>query len=304
MSPDASHPSSDTPPSPASVAEHSIAWQPLTPAGVAAFATARGSRLFLLQLITAGLTAWVVLWFLGANWFPIIREAIGRLPDQGLIQNQQLSLAGATAEPLAENRFLAVVVDADGIGTPSLATDLRVEFHRRNAAVCSLFGCLNFDYPPDSTLQFNRPELDSRWGAWQPMFYWIAGLGTAVWLLISWAVLATIYCPLVRLYAFFKDRHLTLVGSWKLCCAALLPAALAASGCILLYGLGLIDLPQFLIFWSLHLAVGWVYLILSPLKLPRASDARPLTKNPFGDGPAAQAPLPENSPGASDGNPS
>ncbi len=303
MSPDASPPSSDTPPSPAIASEQPVAWQPLTPAGVAAFAAARGSRLFLLQLITAGLSTWVVLWFLGANWFPIIREAIGRLPDQGLIQHQQLSLAGTTTEPLAENRFLALVVDADGIGTPTLATDLRVEFHRRHAAVCSLFGCLNFDYPPDFTLQFNRPELDSRWGAWQPMFYWIAGLGTVAWLLISWTVLATIYCPLVRLYAFFKDRRLTLVGSWKLCCAALLPAALAASGCILLYGLGLIDLPQFLVFWSLHLAVGWVYLILSPLELPRASDALPTAKNPFGDDPTVTPP-PESSTISSDGNPS
>lgn len=284
MSQDENKTSSDIPESQPAERASSFAWQPITPSGVAAFAGARIGRLLILQLIVAGLVVWCVLWFVTANWFPIVREAIAQLPDQGHIQNQQLSTPHVSTTPLTENRFLAIVIDADGVGTPSVATDLRVEFHRRNVAFCSVFGCLNFDYPKDSTIQFNRPELQSRWGAWQPMILWIAGLGVVVWLFLNWFLLATLYFVPVRVYTFFKDRQVTLLGSWKLCGAALLPGALLAAGTILLYGLGLVDLLRFLWLFSLHIIVGWVYALVSPLRLPRASDALPkTTRNPFGE---------------------
>lgn len=281
MSKDENKTSSDIPESKPGLRAFSPAWQPITPSGVAAFAHAKIGRLLIAQFIIAALVAWCVLWFLTVNWFPIVREAIAQLPDEGIIQNQQLSTPHPSTLPLAESRFLALVVDVDGIGTPSSATGLRVEFHRRNIAFCSLFGCLNFDYPKDSTVQFNRPELQSRWGAWQSMILWIAGIGVIVWLFLSWVALATAYCPFVRIFVFFKDRQLTLLGSWKLCAAALLPAALMAGGSILLYGLGIIDLLRFLLLFNFHIIVGWVYVIMSSLKLPQASDANPITRNPF-----------------------
>lgn len=284
MSTDENQTSSDIPESPPDIRAPSPAWQPITPSGVAAFATARIGRLLFVQLIAAGLLACCVLWFVTANWFPIVREAISQLPDQGHILNQQLSTPHTSTLPLAENRFLAIVIDIDGVGTPSVATDLRVEFHRRNVAFCSVFGCLNVDYPKDFTILFNRPELQSRWGAWQPMILWLAGLGVVAWLFFSWFSLATLYFAFVRAYAFFKDRRLTLSGSWKLCAAALIPAGLLAGGTILLYGLGIVDLLRFLWLFSLHLVAAWVYLVGSPLRLPRASDAIPkVTRNPFGD---------------------
>lgn len=297
MSPDARKPSSDsaaTASNPAGERPLPVAWQPLTPTGVAAFAFARIGRLVLWQFIIAGVTAAVMLWFLRTNWYPVVSEAIAHLPEQGLIQNQQLSLPLSFAGPLSENRYLAFIADPEGIGTPTLATDLRIEFHRRGAAVCSVFGCIPVDYPEGFVIQFNRPELESHWGAWRPTVSWGAALGTIVWLLLSWTVLATAYCPFVRLYAFYKDRQLTIAGSWKLSAAALLPAALLAGACIVLYGLGVMNLLQFLIFWSLHLAVGWVYLAVSPLRLPRVSDAVPKTKNPFGDGPAPSTDQPSD----------
>lgn len=287
MSPDASKPSSDSAEIAPTVAGAQVipaAWQPLTPSGVAAFAFARIGRLILWQFIVAGITAATMLWFLRANWYPVVSEAIARLPDQGLIQNQQLSVPLDGTTVLAENSFLAFIADPEGQGTPTLSTDLRIEFHRRGASVCSVFGCIPVAYPEGFVVQFNRPELESHWGAWKPTVTWGVALGTIVWLLLTWAVLATAYCPFVRLYAFYKDRQLTLAGSWKLSAAALLPAALAATICIVLYGLGVMNLLQFLSFWSLHLAVGWVYLIVSPLRLPRVSNVPPKTKNPFGDG--------------------
>lgn len=293
MSQDENKASSDIPqPLPAGRASL-FAWQPITPSGVAAFASARIGRLLIVQLVSAGLIAWCVLWFITTNWFPIVREAIAGLPDQGHIMNQQLSIEQASTQPLAENRFLAIVIDVDGIGTPTIETDLRIEFHRRNVAFCSVFGCLNFDYPRDSIVQFNRPELQSRWGAWQPMILWMTGIGVVVGLFLSWALLASVYFAFVRVYAFFKDRRLSLLGSWKLCSAGLLPAGLFAGGMILLYGLAMVELLHFLLLWLFHFILGWVYLALSPLKLPRASDARPNgPRNPFDEGgpPAASPP--------------
>jgi hypothetical protein len=257
------------------------AWQPLTPRGVAAFSRAPLGRLLLIQFIVALLVAGSVIWFLATVWFPATREAIRQLPDTGLIQNQQLSSPRSTTEPLVENRFLAFVVNVDGAGTPNLATDLRVEFRRQNFALCSLLGCLQIDYPQGSTVQFNRPELESWWAAWQLTMYSAAGIAVVVWLFASWLLLAALYGPVARIYAFFKDRQLTLLGSWKLASAALLPGALLTAAGIVLYGLGLIDLLQFLLLWVLHLLMGWVYLFVSPLRLPRASDAIAAPRDPF-----------------------
>ena len=264
-----------------SVDPRPTAWQPLTRRGVAAFSAASIGRLILIQFVVALVVAATVLWFLATVWFPIIRESIGKLSDAGAIQNQQLVSPHTSTAPLAENRFLTFLVDVNGTGTPSVTTDFRIEFRQRNFAVCSLFGCHVRVYPPGYTIQFNRPELESWWGAWQLTIYTFTGVAVVVWLFASWFVLATLYCPIVRIYSFFKDRRITLVGSWKLAAAALLPAALMAAGAIVLYGLGLISLVEFLILWALHLIVGWVYLFASPLQLPGASDAAHLPRNPF-----------------------
>ena len=281
MSKDESSPSSDTRSPTSEDRPLPSAWQPLTPRGVAAFSRATLGRLFLVQFIVALLVAGSMIWFLATVWFPATREAIRQLPDTGLIQDQQLNSPRSATEPLVENRFLAFVVNVDGTGTPSLATDLRVEFHRQNFALCSILGCLQIDYPRGSTLQFNRPELESRWAAWELTIYSAAGLAVIVWLVASWLMLATLYCPIARMYAFFKDRQLTVLGSWKLAAAALLPGALLTAAGIVLYGLELIDLLQFLLLWTLHLLVGWVYLFVSPLRLPRASDAAAAPRDPF-----------------------
>ena len=283
MSKDENNPSSDIRESTAGERPLPAPWQPLTPRGVAAFCNARIGRLLVVQLIFASLVAASVIWFLASVWFPIIREAMSQLPDTGFIQNEQLRSPRVSTDPLTENRYLAFVMDVDSVGTPRLATDLRVEFNRHSFALCSLLGCLTFNYPKDSTIQFNRPELESWWGAWQLVIYWLVGLSVIVWLFVTWFVLASLYCPLVRICAFFKDRQLTLVGSWKLSAAALLPAALMAAGTIVLYGLGMIDLIGFLILWVLHLVMGWIYLFFSTLRLPRTSDARLPVRNPFGD---------------------
>lgn len=279
MSHDESKPS-DIPEAPAEDALPT-AWQPLTRRGVAAFSRASIGRLIFVQFVVALVVAASVLWFLATVWFPAIRESIRNLPDTGTIQNQQLASPRASTAPLAEGRFLIFLVDVDEVGTPHVATDFKVDFRRRKIAVCSLFGCFVREYPPGWTIQFNRPELESWWGAWELTIYAASGASVVVCLFASWLVLATLYCPAARIYSFFKDRRITLAGSWRLASAALLPGALMTAIAIVVYGLGLINLVQFLVLWALHFIVGWIYLFASPLQLPHASDASNLPRNPF-----------------------
>jgi hypothetical protein len=129
-------------------------------------------------------------------------------------------------------------------------------------------------------MQFNRGELESWWGAWQPMLFGIAALAVVAGLFASWLALATVYFPIAWVIAYFKDRQLAARGAWKLAAASLLPGALLVCAGIVLYGLGIADLLRLLVLWLAHFAVGWVYLVMAPFRLPRVT-AKPTT-NPFG----------------------
>jgi hypothetical protein len=261
-----------------------VAWQPLTPRGVAAFANAKFGRLLLVQLVVALLGAAAVVWFLAAAWFPEVRAAIRALPDQGQIRARQLSTAHASTEPLAPGRFLAFVLDLDNQSRATPEADLSVEFRRAQWLVCSLFGCAHFDYPKGWTVQFNRPELQSWWGAWEPLLLGGAALLVVLWLFVSWAALATVYAPVVLVWSYFKDRRCGLPGSWRLASAALMPGALFMSAGIVCYGAGALDLIRLLMVFGLHFAVGWVYLFAAPLQLARVAEVPARPKNPFSAG--------------------
>jgi len=250
---------------------------------VAAFSRARFGRLFLVQFLVALLASGAVIWFLATAWFPILRAAIHQLPATGLIEDQQLRSPRSSTDPLADSRFLTLAIDLDGTGVPANVTDLRVEFRRTQVVLCSLLGCRGWNYPKGRIVPFNQPDLESWWGAWEAVIYSLSSLVLVAGLLASWLVLATLYCPIARLYAFFKDRQLTLPGSWKLSAAAQLPGALLAAVALVLYGQGVIDLIQFIVLWALHVAISWLYLFVSPLHLPRVSEVVPaLGANPFG----------------------
>jgi hypothetical protein len=256
------------------------AWQPITFRGVAAFAEAKLGRLLLVQFIVALLTAGAIGWFLSIHWFPSVRKAIRQLPDAGVIRGGRLTTPRESTTPLVETRYLAIAVDATDSGVASSLADVRVEFHRTNFAVCGLAGCVRRDYAANATMQFNRNELESWWGAWQPMLFGIAALAVVVGLFASWLVLATVYFPIGWVIAYFKDRQLTARGAWKLAAAALLPGALLVCAGIVLYGLGIADLLRLLVLWLAHFTVGWIYLVFATFRLPRVTAKA--TANPFG----------------------
>jgi hypothetical protein len=256
-------------------------WQPLTRRGVAAFAPASVGKLLLVQFIVALLAAGTVVWFLQTAWFSVVSEAIGRLPAQGAIGSGALDWPADSAVKLAENHFLALVVDLSHAGAIRSPAHLQVEFGRNDVQIISLGGYLRIPYQRDWRLMFNRSGLEPWWGAWRPALLALAAALVIGGLLVCWSLLATLYCLPARLAGFMANRELTLSGSWRLAGAALMPGALVMMAAILAYGLGALDPIPLAAVGAGHIVLGWIYLIASLLSLPRHAAAPTRPTNPF-----------------------
>ncbi len=261
------------------LAESNFAWEPITPRGVAAFARASYERLLVVQCFLALAVALVVVWVLGSGFFPTVSEAIGKLPDNGQIIQGELAIPEASPQLLAEGPFLAFIIDPKHSGTIRSPAQFQFEFGGDSLLVFSLLGVAEIDYPSDQSFYFNRTDLEPKWGAWEPDLLGLAGVAVFFGLIVGWNVLATLYFPFAWLIAFFANRDLSLVQSWRLAGAALMPGGLLMALSVWLYGVGAFDLVKLCFAFVMHLIIGWVYLLVSPLFLHRAV---PLSgKNPF-----------------------
>jgi hypothetical protein len=254
--------------------------EPFTPRGVAAFARAKFSYLFLAQCIFALVAAIVVAWFFYARCFPVIQSSVENLPSGGQIQSGKLDWGGPPQQTLAEGSFLAFDVDLCHSGQYRSAADVQIEFGLESVQVFSPFGYTEFFYPPQGFMQFNRPQLEPLWDAWQSVILFSIAVGTFVSLLLSWWILAALYSLPVWLLGFFTNRDLDLRASWKLSGAALLPGALLMIVGIFLYVCGLLHLISFLFFLGAHFILGWLYLLCALPFFTRLSQAAP-GGNPF-----------------------
>jgi hypothetical protein len=259
------------------------AWQPFTPQGVAAFAHAGLRRLLIVQGIMALLVALAVLWQLSTGWFPAIQTAIDNLPDTGQIRRQKLEWPTNSPVVLADTRFLGLSVDLEHTGQLRSTAQLQVEFGRDNLWVSSElgYGYTEGHYPAGYVIAFNRKELEPRWGAWRPFLLAGGFAGMFIYVVVSWWLLALMYCLPVRLVGFFANRDLTVWASWKLAGAAVMPGAALMLAGILLYGFGSMDLVQLLFVAGAHFVLGWVYLFLSLLFVPSLTATLKPGKNPF-----------------------
>ncbi len=271
-----------------------IAWEPLTPRGVAAFAQGSWGRLLVVQAVFAVVAAIAVVVLLRTAWFPTVRAAIRELPAQGQIHAGALQWPDDSPQRLAEGPWLAFTVDLDHSGLLRTPADLEFEFGRKDVRVWSLLGYREWPYAPGWDIAFNRTQLQPWWGAWQPPIFWMTFGGVMIGLMLTWTLLATLYCLLAWLVGFFANRSLTVSGSWKLSGAALLPASLVADAAILLYGVGAINLVAFLAGLIGHWVVGWIYVVISPLFAPRLASLPSSRGNPFA-GPATPQPGPQGS---------
>jgi hypothetical protein len=247
--------------------------EPFTPRGVAVFARARLSHLFLAQCIFAFVAAIIVAWFFYARCFPVIQSAVENLPSDGQIQSGKLDWGGASQQTLAEGSFLALDVDLYHSGQFRSTADLQIEFGLESVRVFSLFGYSEFVYPPNGFMQFNRSRLQPLWDAWRSIILFAIVIVTFVSPLLSWWILASLYFLPVWLVGFFTNRDLDLRASWKLSGAALLPGALLMMLGIFLYGCGLLHVISFLFFFGAHFVLGWLYLLFALPFFARSSSA-------------------------------
>lgn len=261
--------------------EPTIAWEPFTPRGVAAFARASLGRLFIVQAVLALIAAGAVVWLLYDGVFPTIKTAIANLPETGSIYNGRLDWHDNSPVMLAEGGILAISVDVNHTGTLHSSADFQVELGRNTVSVFSLLGEADFSYPTGYIIAVNQPETRPVWGAWAPGILALAAIGTFLGLLAVWALLATIYCGPVWLFCFFANRDLNLSGCWRLAGASLMPGAMLMSLSLVLYDLRVFDLVQLFFAFGMHLVIGWIYLFVSPLFLHRSLAAE--KKNPFGE---------------------
>lgn len=259
----------------------SSAWQPITPAGVAAFAYAPLRRLLLVQFVVALLVGLAAAWFAYDAYVPVIDEVILRLPASGEMKAQELRWGGESPTMLGENRFLALSVDLQGSAKLRSTAHFQIEFSRRDVAIHSLFGYLGLPYPTGWQMAANREVLEPAWGAWRPMVLVLILLGVAASLMAIWFLLATLWALPIWIYAQWLGRQLSLRGSWRLSGAALMPGALLMVAALSCYDLGVIDLAPMVVVFLAHLILGWIYLGWSPRCLRRKEPAGHVSQNPF-----------------------
>jgi len=261
-------------------AKSTFAWEPLTPRGVAAFARATTSRLFLVQFIVALLAAASVAWFIYDSCFPAVWTMIQNLPTTGEIRSAQLNWTGTSPQLLAERRFLALDVDLDHSGRIHSLSDVQIEFGKETLRISSWLGYTEWPYPRGYITPFNRTDLEPLWGAWAKEILLISGMGLAVVFMLGWGLLATVYLLPVKALGFFTNRDLNLCQSWRLAGAALMPGMLLMAAAILFYDFGFLDLISLGFAFAAQFVLGWIYLFLSLLFVPRLPTA-PSGGNPF-----------------------
>jgi len=246
------------------------AWQPFTPAGVAAFALAPLRRLLMVELIFGLLAVLGINLFLLIGWLPVAEEAVSLLPDTGLIHDGQLLSPRSSPEPLALSPLIGFAVDLDQRSNADVGTDLYLKFHRTNVQVCGALGCVEVNYPRGWLILFNRTELQAWWGAWKLMIHAAFSVVLLGLLFVQWALLAACYTPVVWLVARAAGRRPGLRPSWRMASAALMPGALFLVASLILYGTGTLSLAAFALCVVGHLLLGPVYVFLAPKHLPAA----------------------------------
>lgn len=257
-------------------------WAPWTFKGVASFVGAPVGRLLLLELIVAGVVAIIATVFIALAWLPAIDQAIERLPAEGAISQGRLEWPGMLPQRLTENAFLGIVIVDRGSSEVGQIADVQMELGPTQFKVRSLFGYMSFAYPQGWRVALNRKELEPWWGARRPFVAMAVSVGTVFILGVSWAVLALVYAPFVALLAFYRNRDVGLWRAWKLASAALMPGALLMAAVILLYGLQRLPLAAVVGAFFVHIVAAWPYLIVSPCRLARRTDATPgISSNPF-----------------------
>jgi hypothetical protein len=239
--------------------------------------------LLLVQFLFAVAVGGVMMWFVHENWFPVAASAIKHLPAQAQIRRGQLQWGGESPVMLAEGRFLAISVDLKHQGQARSPAQVAIELGEHDYKIFSLLGYERGKYPAAWQILLTPQDAGPWWGAWTPAIL-AGGLALVVGtMIVLWAVLACCYCGWAWLFAFFTNRSLSLAGSWRLCGAAQMAGVFFLIGSIVCYAFGWIDLIRLALAAAIHVLIGWVFLVLSLLKLPVHPEVAAAKANPFAE---------------------
>lgn len=257
-----------------------VPWQPLTFGGVASFARERWTRLLIVELIVAALISFSVVWFLDRSYYPVIAQAIQKMPETARVMNGQLQGVG---ELTTDSKFLAIDVTPQTGEEVGQGADLEIQLRRTDFCAVSLFRPdwgMDFAYGKGTSLNLSRSNLEPWWGAWRPMFLAGAGVGVVVILMAAWAALAAVYAFPAKFAAWIVDRKLSWRGAWKLTSASLMPGAVIMIMAHWLYTLQAVDLMGLAFLEVAHLIIGWVY-VAGALRATARLFPQPKKGNPF-----------------------
>jgi len=263
---------------PEDTSEEPVAWNPLTPGGVASFANAPLGQLLQTQGAIAFLTWLVFMFYLSQSWSPAVDQTIERIPIGSQLSGGRLHLPGSPQFKLSDNRFVGITRTSRD--APDSIADIKVRLLTNHWQVSTLFGYVALPYPTGD-YRFKRDELSPRWGAWKTAIIPAVAAAATICVWLSWIMLAAVYSWPIRVIVFFRDKLTMKLGSWKLCSAALLPGALLMSAAILMYTLGRMPVAGLSLAFALHFVVGWVYIASGAIALPLLPDAAQVKGNPF-----------------------
>jgi hypothetical protein len=253
---------------------------PLTPAGVARFARASFGKMLSIGFVFACMAGAAVIWLAAKCWSPAISEAVEALPANSVIEAGQFFWPEKLPRLLGANEFLSIEVNPGNERAQSKPSDIAIILEPHIFRLGSLFGYTSLPYPQRWVIQCNRDSMSPLWGAWQPAILLALGLGTALGLLISWALFALLYSFYPWLIAALFKRDLSLGQAWKVSYAAMFPGSILVTFSLLLYLHDEISLVFFLILFAAHFPLAWLYIFLASFCFKKAESNEPL-ENPF-----------------------
>jgi hypothetical protein len=259
-----------------------IARQPFTFGGVARFARAPVGRLFAVAAVFAVTSGIIVAWLVASAVAPVLDEAISKLPATGAIEGGKLVWPEQASRLLAANPFFSIEVDLDDAPMESAPVDFSVQIRTNELMVRSILGLGKVPYPPRNDVELNKTALMPVWGAWRAPLLLALIPGTAVMLMLLWALLGALYSVLPVAADAIFGRGIGLFPGWKLAVAAQLPGSLIMAFALALYSTGQISLVFVLVMFLAHFVPTFAYLLVSPFFVPAAEKLRKEKKeNPF-----------------------
>lgn len=270
------------------------AWQPFTFGGIAAFSKASTGRALLVATLAGILLTILILRFFYTAWWPVISAAVDQLPAKGAVRDGWLIWPARSPVVLAENSFLALVINPVPTHRVGQSADLQIVIGATQLEASSLLGAVSISHPKRYEFSLARQDLQPLWYAWRPHVLAGASVGSGIVLFVIWIVLACLATPALKLFAMLFGRVTTIPGCFRMGLMALMPGAVLMALGIVLYNQHDFKLAELMLVHAAHMLMGLVYMTGALLALPKPAPPDPINLQRSNETP--QLPLDDASP--------